>query len=92
MKLTVLLAALPLAANAWVFNACGHQYDGPGNHGCTKSACAKGGQISWDVGVFSSCTLRVYSDAGCKNQAGIASKDWDKKLDNSIGSFDVADC
>ncbi|TFK39318.1 hypothetical protein BDQ12DRAFT_76953 [Crucibulum laeve] len=91
---TLVVASLAAAANAWIFTACGQQFDGgDNNRGCTAKSCPAGSTIDYQVGLFSSCTLRVFSDGSCQNQVGISSNDWDNHvLGQSIGSFSVQDC
>lgn len=96
MKFTTTLAAIAVAlpmANAWIFSTCSGQWDGKGNKDCTKSACKKGDKFDWENQWGSKCVIRIYSDASCSNQIGIASNDWnDHTLSRGMGSFAVSSC
>ncbi|KAJ5692039.1 hypothetical protein N7462_001462 [Penicillium macrosclerotiorum] len=90
--IAALAAVLPMA-NAWIFSTPAGQWDSDDNRSCTKAAVKAGGTIDWNNGLFSDCTLRVYSDSSCKDQIGIASDDWsDHQLSRSMGSFQVSSC
>lgn len=94
VKLFTLLVVLFIinSVNAWIFSSCGSQFDGKGNKKCTQSPCNAGGKIKWTRAIGSSCTVRVYSDSSCKNQVGIASRNWDHNLSRKIQAFKVGDC
>ena len=88
---TRLLACAHVGA-AWTFDTPRQQFDAENNFGCTAIQVNKGETIDYQVGWLSSCTLRIYDDAGCAVQIGISSNDWTHVLTRTMLAFDVRDC
>ena len=86
------ILAFAAHASSWTLGTPKQQFDGNDNFGCTAITVEKGEKIDWDVGVLSSCTLRIYDDANCYVQIGISSWDCDKVLTRTMRAFDVQDC
>lgn len=89
---TAIWLAFAAYASSWTLGTPRQQFDGHDNFGCTAIKVDKGETIDWDVGVFSSCTLRIYDDSNCHVQIGISSWDWEKVLTRPMRAFDVRNC
>ncbi|CAB4466761.1 uncharacterized protein OCT59_014195 [Rhizophagus irregularis] len=92
-KIFFILSLISVQAFAWKLTLGGKDFKGEANQSCKAVTANSGSKLKWDARLLESCCVRLYSDPNCaKDEIGFSCDDFNKKLSQTVQSFQVTNC